>query len=277
MLVNWLLQINRRFLMFALISSLMAAGMLTAYAIESTPSGDASIISPDAKLEKLFDGAHFTEGPAVSFDGMVYFSDITFTYESGMQAGHIWKFNPNTGETTVYRSPSGMSNGIKFDAQGRMIVAEGADYGGRRVTRTDMATGKSEIIAGLYEGRPFNAPNDITIDEKGRIYFSDPRYLGHEPVDQPVMGVYRIDPDGSIHLNITDAGKPNGVAVSLTRKRFTSSVTTTARPVSIGFPLARPRTRDEWHYWRMTWRRTEPQHFGKYWLITTRKMVRTAW
>ena len=79
-----------------------------------------------------------------------------------------------------------------------MIVAEGADYGGRRVTRTDMKTGKSYIIAGLFEGRPFNSPNDITIDEKGRIYFSDPRYLGHEPIDQPVSAVYRIDPDGSI-------------------------------------------------------------------------------
>ena len=218
MIVNCLRQSNRYYAMFVLILSLAIAGVLTANAADSSPSGDASIISPDAKLEKLFDGAHFTEGPAVSFDGMVYFSDITFTYESGMQAGHIWKFNPNTGETTVYRSPSGMSNGIKFDAQGRMIVAEGADFGGRRVTRTDMATGKSEIIAGLYEGRPFNAPNDITIDEKGRIYFSDPRYLGHEPVDQPVMGVYRIDPDGSIHRIITDAGKPNGVAVSPDQK-----------------------------------------------------------
>ena len=77
-----------------------------------------------------------------------------------------------------------------------MIVAEGADYGGRRVTKTDMKTGKSYILAGLYEGRPFNSPNDITIDEKGRIYFSDPRYWGHEPIEQPVQAVYRIDPDG---------------------------------------------------------------------------------
>ena len=214
MSVNCLLQANRCFVMFALTISFMVVGMMTVSAAESLPSGDPSILSPDAKLEKLFDGAHFTEGPAVSLDGMVYFSDITFTYESGMQAGHIWKYNPNTGETAVYRSPSGMSNGIKFDAHGRMIVAEGADFGGRRVTRTDMKTAKSEIIAGLYEGRPFNAPNDITIDEKGRIYFSDPRYLGHEPLDQPVMGVYRIDPDGSIHRIITDAGKPNGVAIS---------------------------------------------------------------
>ena len=69
-----------------------------------------------------------------------------------------------------------------------MIVAEGADYGGRSVIKTDMKTGKSYILAGLFEGRPFNSPNDITIDEKGRIYFSDPRYLGHEPIDQHGFG-----------------------------------------------------------------------------------------
>ena len=56
------------------------------------------------------------------------------------------------------------------------------------------------------------------MDEKGRIYFTDPRYLGHEPIDQPVKAVYRIDTDGSIHRIITDAGKPNGVAVSPDQK-----------------------------------------------------------
>jgi gluconolactonase len=164
-----------------------------------------------------------TEGVAVAPDGMVYFSDITFSHvardkKGVIEAGHIWKFDPKTRKTTIFRSPSGMSNGIKFDAAGNMIVAEGADYGGRRVIRTDMKTGKSYIIAGLFEGRPFNAPNDITIDEKGRIYFSDPRYLGHEPIDQPVQAVYRIDPDGSIQRIITDAGKPNGVSVSPDQK-----------------------------------------------------------
>ncbi|MBY0512791.1 MAG: SMP-30/gluconolactonase/LRE family protein, partial [Gemmataceae bacterium] len=50
------------------------------------------------------------------------------------------------------------------------------------------------------------------------VYFSDPRYLGHEPIDQPVQAVYRVDPDGSVHRIITDAGKPNGVAVSPDQK-----------------------------------------------------------
>lgn len=159
-------------------------------------SGDSSIVIQGSRVELIFDGAYFTEGPAVGPDGSVYFSDITVTDETDMEAGHIWRFDPATGQTSIFRSPSGMANGIIFDLGDRMIVAEGADFGGRRVTRTDMKTGRSEILAGLFNGRHFNAPNDLAIDEKGRIYFTDPRYLGHEPIEQPVQGVYRIDPDG---------------------------------------------------------------------------------
>lgn len=180
------------------------------------------VFPKDAELELLFKSKVLTEGVSVAPDGMVYFSEITFSSvakdENGIEAGHIWKFDPKTKKTTIFRSPSGMSNGIKFDAKGNMVVAEGADYGGRRITRTDMKTGKAYIIAAMYEGRPFNACNDITIDEKGRIYFSDPRYLGWEPIDQPVQGVYRIDTDGTIDRIITDAGKPNGVAISPDQK-----------------------------------------------------------
>lgn len=181
------------------------------------------IVPPGAQVEKLFEGIVLTEGVAVAPDGQVYFSDITFSHvardeKGAIHAGHIWRFDPKTKKTAIFRSPSGMSNGIKFDADGNMLVCEGADYGGRRVTRTDMKTGMSYIIAAMFDGRPFNAPNDVTIDEKGRIYFSDPRYLGYETIDQPVMGVYRIDLDGSIHRIITDAGKPNGVCISPDQK-----------------------------------------------------------
>jgi gluconolactonase len=189
-----------------------------------TAAAAEPIVPPDAKLEKIFDGGLvLTEGVAVAPDGTVYFSDITFTHVSRekklpVEAGHIWKLDPKTLKATIFRSPSGMSNGLKFDADGNLLAAEGADFGGRRVTRTDMKTGKTYIIADLFEGKPFNSPNDISIDEQGRIYFSDPRYLGHEPIDQAVQAVYRIDPDGSVHRIITDAGKPNGVAVSPDQK-----------------------------------------------------------
>src|SRR5215212_6791484 len=182
------------------------------------------VVPADARLEKLWDGGLvLTEGVAVAPDGMVYFSDITFTHvarerKRPLEAGHIWKYDPATGKAAIFRSPSGMSNGLKFDAEGNLLAAEGADFGGRRLVRTDMKTGKSYVVAGLFEGRPFNSPNDIALDEKGRIYFSDPRYLGHEPVEQPVQAVYRVDPDGGIHRIITDAGKPNGVCISPDQK-----------------------------------------------------------
>ncbi len=201
----------------------MAAGLLAISASVSISAAEEPIVASDAVLEKLFEGNVLTEGVSTAPDGMVYFSEITFSHKSrdakgAIDAGFIWKFDPASKTTTIFRSPSGMSNGIKFDASGNMIVAEGADYGGRRVTRTDMKTGKAQIIAAMFDGRPLNSPNDITIDEKGRIYFSDPRYLGHEPLDQPVVGVYRIDPDGSLHRIITDAGKANGVCVSPDQK-----------------------------------------------------------
>jgi gluconolactonase len=189
------------------------------------PTGDPSVLPAGSKLDRVFDGGcTLTEGVATSPDGMVYFSDITFTKfckdPSGkyLQAGNIWKWDPKTRQATIFRSPSGMSNGMKFDAEGDLIIAEGADFGGRRLTKTDMKTGKSYILSGLYNGRPYNALNDLTIDEKGRIYFTDPRYLGHETITQPVQAVYRLDPDGKVTRLITDAGKPNGVQVSPDQK-----------------------------------------------------------
>jgi len=204
---------RRRQLVFCL-ALMLGTGIATA---------DESIVPPGAKPEKLFEGITLTEGVCVAPDGMVYFSDITFSHASiaddgSIHAGHIWKFDPRSGKTSIFRSPSGMSNGIKFDARGDMIICEGADYGGQRVIRTDMKTGMSYIVAGMYKGRPFNSPNDVSIDEQGRIYFSDPRYLGYESFEQPVMAVYRIDGDGSVHRIITDAGKPNGVCVSPDQK-----------------------------------------------------------
>lgn len=170
-----------------------------------------------AAPEALWDAGFFTEGPAVAPDGSVYFSDITASARS-KEAGHIWRWDPRTGSTQIFRSPSGMANGLAFDSQGRLVAAEGADRGGRRVTRTDMRTGRSEVLANSFNGKPLNSPNDLAVDAQDRIYFTDPRYVGTEPVEQPVQGVYRIDGDGSLHRIIDDAGKPNGIAISPDQK-----------------------------------------------------------
>ncbi len=213
---------GHRFRITALLAALVCVGVAQEAWSQGMPSGDPAFLPAGAKLEKLVDGTAndliFAEGPVVTCDGMVLWSDITFTtakpgFGGGLRAGNIMQYNPKTKALSVFRSPSGMSNGLRIDLKCNLLAAEGADYGGRRLTRTDMKTGRAEIVTGLYDGEPYNALNDIAIDSKGRIYFSDPRYLGHEPVDQATMAVYRVDTDNSVKRIITDAGKPNGVAV----------------------------------------------------------------
>jgi len=177
-------------------------------------SPEQEIIASDSQVEKVFEGIQHTEGPALGPDGRIYFCDLTTTALSDMKAGVIWAFDPLSSKTTLVRSPSGMASGIKFDAQGNMVVAEGADYGGRDIVRTDRETGVSTIIAGLYQDRALNSPNDLVIATDGSIYFTDPRYFGHETIEQPVMGVYRIAPDRSLQLMAADIRKPNGIALS---------------------------------------------------------------
>ncbi|UCG86926.1 MAG: SMP-30/gluconolactonase/LRE family protein [Gemmatimonadota bacterium] len=192
---------------------IMLATIPSAATAQEIVRDSAGVFAAD-HVEILFDGGFFTEGPAMGPDGLLYFSDITFTDGSGMQAGILWRLDPATPEAEIYRSPSGMSNGLLFDLDGNLVAALGADFGGRAVVRTDRSTGRSVIIAGLVDGKRLNSPNDLTIDEAGRIYFTDPRYSGHEPMDQPVMGVYRIDVDGAVTRVINDAGRPNGILVS---------------------------------------------------------------
>jgi gluconolactonase len=192
-------------------AALAAALFFAGAPVHAQPGG---VFPAGTKLESVFSGGFFLEGPAAAQDGTVYFSDVTITAQSGAQAGHVWRYDPRTGKTSIFRSPSGMNNGNRFDADGSLVSALGADFGCCCIVRTDMATGKSTIIAGLFNGRALNAPNDLVIDRQRRIYFTDPRYYGHEPIEQPVAGVYRLDPNGTLQLLIADAGKPNGIAIS---------------------------------------------------------------
>lgn len=170
-------------------------------------SQDQSAIVPaSAKLEKLWDKGEFTEGGAEGPDGLIYFSDI---------GNELMKFDPNTGEVSEFRNPSGRSNGTIFDARGRLIAAEGANKGGnRRITATDLKSGKIEVLADNYQGKKFNSPNDVAVDAAGRVYFSDPRYVGDEPRELDFEAVFRIDPDGTVTRLNTGAYKPNGLVVS---------------------------------------------------------------
>src|SRR5688572_29969816 len=105
-------------ILYGLATQSLMQMILVLLAAVTASQAPGQIFSPGARLEKLYEGGHLTEGVAAGPDGAIYFSDITSTEETAMQAGHILRFDPATKKTTVYRLPSGMSNGIKFDAQG---------------------------------------------------------------------------------------------------------------------------------------------------------------
>lgn len=182
----------------------------------------APALVPDgAKLEKVFTRSlpiegGLTEGPAAAPDGSIYFSDIP----AGSHKGKIMRFDPTAGETTVFAEDSGKSNGLTFDASGHLIAAEGADQGGRQISRWNIETGEKTIIADKYDGKRFNAPNDLTLDAQGRIYFSDPKYLGAEQRELERMAVYRVDTAGTVVELTHEVEKPNGVALSPDGRTF---------------------------------------------------------
>lgn len=178
------------------------------------PTG-AAIVASGAALEHLYTRHPYiegglTEGPAVAPDGSIYFSDIPF----GKDKGRIIRFDPNTRKTTIFTDDSSKSNGLSFDADGHLIAAEGSDYGGRRISRWNIETGKRTTVADNYAGKKFNSPNDLALDSKGRVYFSDPRYLGHETRDLEHLAVYRVDASGKVVEITHDVAKPNGVGLS---------------------------------------------------------------
>jgi gluconolactonase len=170
-----------------------------------TPQAQAKIVPADSRLEMLWNEGEFTEGPAAAADGAILFSDI---------GNRIYRYDAKTGQTTVFRSPSGRSNGLKFDPQGRLVACEGANTGGnRRISITD-DNGKVRTLADRFEGRRFNSPNDLAIGTTGRVYFTDPRYVGDEPRELDFEAVFLVEPDGSVRVATRDVEKPNGIIIT---------------------------------------------------------------
>ena len=154
----------------------------------------------------------FAEGPTEDGSGNLFFSDQT--------NNRIMRLGAD-GTLSTFRQPSNYANGLVFDAEWRLLACEGGDPSAGtppRVTRTDLETGRTEVLADGYEGKRFRAPNDITFDGRGRIYFTDKPAPGKAARADEVGagGVYRIDPDGRLArlLGGTETEAPNGLVIS---------------------------------------------------------------
>lgn len=129
--------------------------------------------------------------------------------------GHIMRRDLH-GRQSIYRKQAG-SNGLLFDRQGRLIICEPVR---RCVSRLEL-DGTLVVLTDRYESKRFNQPNDLTIDSKDRIYFSDPRYGDRSDMElfdaqgKAIEGVYRIDESGEVSRIIThEVDRPNGLVVT---------------------------------------------------------------
>lgn len=155
----------------------------------------------------------FLEGPAVDAVGNVFVSDIA--------GNRILRMDPK-GQLSVWRLDSGRTNGNCFDAQGRLISCEGNEQGPgrRRIVRTDFKTDIITILTDGYEGKRYNSPNDVCVDSKGRIWFTDPYYgTDRSQLQMDVEGVYRIDSTSEgiqvkRVLTQKEIQRPNGIAIT---------------------------------------------------------------
>jgi gluconolactonase len=180
---------------------------------------------PDgAGIEVLASGFNWSEGPLwLPEQELLIFSDVP--------ENRIYQWRPGDTTATVYLEPSGFtgdttrsrepgSNGLALDNEGRLLLCQ---HGNRQIARMtaplDKPAPQFATLAGTYDGKRFNSPNDLVVDAAGNIYFTDPPYGLEKGVDDPVkelpfQGVYRLSPDGEVTLLIDTLTRPNGIGLS---------------------------------------------------------------
>jgi gluconolactonase len=165
---------------------------------------NSTLIQENSEVERLATGHQFLEGPVWnSKGGFLLFSDIP--------ANRIYKWMPD-GSVTVFREPSGNSNGLTFDKRGNLIICE---HGTRRLSMLEK-NGVYKVLADGYRDKRLNSPNDVVVKSDGKIYFTDPPYgIKQNEQELTFQGVYSLDvEEEKLTLLSDDFDRPNGLAFS---------------------------------------------------------------
>jgi gluconolactonase len=170
-----------------------------------------ALIFGHTKLEKLWTGARWAEGPA-------YFAAGRYLIFSDIPNDRLLRFDECDNTVSVFRAPCFNENGHTVDRQGRLLSCE---HRGRALSRTEF-DGSRTVLASHHRGKRLNSPNDVVVKSDGAIWFTDPSYgIDSEyegdrlPREQDGCHVYRLDPQGGEPAAvITDMRQPNGIAFS---------------------------------------------------------------
>ena len=163
-----------------------------------------------AALERHFTGTAWAEGP-------IYFSDDDYVLWSDIPNDRIMRWSVSEG-ASVFREPSGYTNGNYRDRQGRLVSCE---HGNRRISRTE-PDGSVVTLVDRYEGNRLNSPNDLVVKSDGTVWFTDPpygilsNYEGHKAESELGANyVFRFDPEtGELRIVGDDFDRPNGLCFS---------------------------------------------------------------
>jgi gluconolactonase len=182
------------------------------------------LVPLDAKIEKIAGGHKWVEGPVWNRKkGYLLFSDIpnnsVYKWQDGNGESLFLKPSGYTGKQP-FDGPEPGSNGLAYDPQGRLVLAE---HGDRRVVRLER-NGRKTTLADRYQGK-LNSPNDVVFKSNGDLYFTDPpfglpRSFDDPRKELPFQGVYRYSKDGKLTLLTKDIKAPNGITFSPDEKKL---------------------------------------------------------
>lgn len=178
---------------------------------EAVDARFAKYMIPVCSLETLHTGMRWAEGP-------VYFADGRYLVLSDIPNNRMLRWEEESGQVSVFRYPSGFSNGNTRDRQGRLVTCE---HGNRRVTRTE-PDGSITVLADRVGGKRLNSPNDVVVRSDGTVWFTDPPYgiltdYEGNKAESEIGGchVYCCNPQtGEVSVVADDFVKPNGLAFS---------------------------------------------------------------
>ena len=206
-------------------------------------------VNEDSRIELLADSLFLSEGPL----WIERLNSLIFTQ---VALNKVFKWNENDG-LSVYLDSSGYtgivpaepdglvgSNGMVLNSNGDLILAQ---HGDRRVAKLidwDNETPEFETLAGGYNDKLFNSPNDLVYADNGDLYFTDPPYgfgleklLTSELKEQPVNGVYKLTKSGEVVLLVEDILLPNGIAISNDNKTLYVNSSDVEYPIITKFDI----------------------------------------
>ena len=206
-------------------------------------------VNEDSRIELLADSLYLSEGP-------LWIESLNSLLFTQVASNKVFKWNENDG-LSVYLDPSGYtgivpaepdglvgSNGMVLNSNGDLILAQ---HGDRRVAKLidwDNETPEFETLAGRYNDKLFNSPNDLVYADNGDLYFTDPPYgfgleklLTSELKEQPVNGVYKLTKTGEVVLLVEDILLPNGIAISNDNKTLYVNSSDVEYPIITKFDI----------------------------------------